>query len=155
MRTIHPRSSSTRPQTAQSPAPTPAPAPTPTRWVNIVLTSTARRNPPSPASLPANLAQSPAPAADRRTIGVRSMNLMREDAFRIDWPRGSSVCRPVPFPISYFPFRPPPFSLHIWTFSDTNRRESQRPKRVPRQGSREPAACRLLLFHSRARRFGR
>lgn len=66
----------------------------PARWGNIVPASTTTaslaRSPA--ASLLRRAAPRPAPVSQRRTTGVRSMSLMREDAFRIDLPRESSVC---------------------------------------------------------------
>lgn len=66
----------------------------PARWENIVPASTTTANlARSPAAnLLPRAAPRPAPVSWRRTTGVRSMSLMREDAFRIGSLRESSVC---------------------------------------------------------------
>lgn len=72
----------------------------------------------------------------RRTIGPRSQTLRREDAFRIESRRESSV-------------RHPPTSHQILSNS-VNRRQSQRNQRKSRTRRNQPSTCRTLLQYARS-----
>ena len=65
----------------------------PAKWENTVpaSTTTASLVPSLAASLLPRAVLMPAPASQRRTTGVRSMSLVREDAFKIGLPKGSFV----------------------------------------------------------------
>lgn len=73
----------------------------------------------------------------RRTTGQRSPILRREDAFRIELPRESSVCKT---------------SANCVKSSLTScRRQGQRSKGAPGKRCREPSPCRALLQYTRSR----